>query len=130
MLICERIRQLRKEILHMNQNDFGKRISLSGSNVGNIEVGRVNLTDRVITDICNEFAVSENWLRSGGTDDEIFIELSEDVELSNYVSDLLDSTDDVVADLIKNFIVIYQKLDGDSKQVLKNVASDLLKKSK
>lgn len=130
MLICERIRQLRKEILHMNQNDFGKRISLSGSNVGNIEVGRVNLTDRVITDICNEFAVSENWLRNGGTDDEIFIELSEDVELSNYVSDLLDSTDDVVADLIKNFIVIYQKLDGDSKQVLKNVASDLLKKSK
>ena len=35
-----------------------------------------------------------------------------------YTQMLLDSTDDVVADMIKEIIVIYEKLDNDSKQAL------------
>ena len=70
----ERIRYLRKNVLRMNQKEFGSLIKLSGSNVGNIEVGRVGLTDRVIDDICSEFSVNEEWLRTGsGGDDNIFI---------------------------------------------------------
>ena len=70
----ERLRYLRKNVLHMNQKEFGSLIKLSGSNVGNIEVGRVGLTDRVIDDVCSEFNVNEEWLRTGfGGDDNIFI---------------------------------------------------------
>lgn len=131
MTIGERIRYLRKECLKIKSSEeFGKKICISGSNVGNIETGRVNATDRVISDICTVFNVNEDWLRYGGSDDEIFKELSESEEVAKYVQSLLDSTDDVVADMIKNFIVIYEKLDDDSKDVLKKVAKDLLNKSK
>lgn len=131
MTIRERIRHLRKDCLKIKSaDDFGSRIGISGSNVRNIETGRVNATDRVISDICTVFDVNEDWLRYGGSDDEIFKELSESEEVAKYVQSLLDSTDDVVADMIKNFIVIYEKLDDDSKDVLKNVAKDLLNKTK
>ena len=74
--------------------------------------------------------MNEDWLRHGGSDDKIFIELSENEEVAKYVQTLLDSTDDIIADMIKDFIVIYEKLDYDSKNVLKNVAKDLLEKNK
>lgn len=131
MTIGERIRYLRKNILVIKSGDeFGNKIGISGSNIRNIENSRINVTDRVISDICTVFSVNEDWLRSGGSDDEIFVELSENEEIAMYTQMLLDDTDDVIADMIKNFIVIYQKLGDDSKEVLKTVAKDLFNKSK
>lgn len=130
MDIYGRVKYLRKCILNMTQDDFSKKIKISRSNLGSIETGRVNVTDRVISDICTVFNVNEDWLRNGGSDNDIFTELSECEEVAKYVQTLLDSTDDVVADIIKNFIVIYEKLDDDSKDVLKSVAKDLLNKTK
>lgn len=130
LTIGERIRYLRKECLKIKSAEyFGKKIGISGSNVGNIETGRVNATDRVISDICTVFDVNENWLRHGEPN-EIFIELSESEEIAKYVQSLLDSSNDVIVDMIKNFIVIYQKLDDNSKDILKNVANELLDKTK
>lgn len=65
MTTGERIRHFRKQILKMTQEDFASKINISRSNLGNIEVGTIGLTDRVATDICNAFSVSEVWLRSG-----------------------------------------------------------------
>lgn len=126
--IFERVKYLRKDILNMTQDDFSKKIKISRSNLGSIETARVNITDRVISDICNAFSVNEDWLRNGGKDDDIFIEVSENEELTRYLQSILENTDDVIADIIKNFIVIYEKLDDDSKKVLKCVAKDLLNK--
>jgi len=72
MEIYERIKDLRKNILKLNQEDFSKSIGLSRSNIANIEVGRINLTDRVVSDICKEFNVNEEWLRNGNG--EMFLE--------------------------------------------------------
>ena len=131
MTIGERLRFLRKSKLgYKNCDDFGAKIGLSGSNIRNIETGRINLTDRVISDICNVYLVNEEWLRNGNYDDDddkIFIKLSDDEELAMYTQMLLDSsTDDVVANLIKKFICIYEKLDTESKQVLMNIADELI----
>lgn len=131
MTIGERIRYLRKDCLKIKSAiEFGNKIGISGSNISNIETGRVNATDRVILDICTVFDVNEDWLRNGGPDDDIFIKLSENEEIAKYVQTLLDSTDDTIANMIKNFIVIYEKLDSNSKNILKNVAKDLLDKTK
>ena len=65
MTTGERIRHFRKHILKKTQEDFARKINISRSNLGNIEVGTIGLTDRVATDICNAFSVSEVWLRSG-----------------------------------------------------------------
>lgn len=131
MTVGERIRYLRKSILKIKSGEaFGEKIGISGSNMRSIENSRVNATDRVITDICTVFNVNEEWLRNGGADDEIFIKLSENAEIAKYTQILLDSTDDIIADMIKNFIAIYYKLDDDSKYILKGIAKELLDKTK
>ena len=61
----ERIRQLRKNILHMTLEEFSKKINMSRSNLGNIETGRISLTERVLSDICRTFHVNQNWVLEG-----------------------------------------------------------------
>ncbi|WP_081771036.1 helix-turn-helix domain-containing protein [Clostridium ihumii] len=73
----ERIKHLRKDILKLNQEDFSKNIGISRSNIANIEVGRIKLTDRVISDICREFNVDEEWLRTGNGN-HIFVQTPDD----------------------------------------------------
>ena len=65
MTVGERIRHFRKQILKMTQEDFARKINISRSNIANIEIGKIALTDRVATDICNSFSISEDWLRTG-----------------------------------------------------------------
>lgn len=61
----ERIRHLRKKILKLTLENFSKQINISRSNLGNIETGKINLTDRVLTDLCREFHVNQNWILYG-----------------------------------------------------------------
>ncbi|MCM1183571.1 MAG: helix-turn-helix domain-containing protein [Roseburia sp.] len=125
----DRVRKIRKS-LDLTQQKFADRLSVKRNTVAQWELGINALTDQVIASICREFGVNEDWLRNGGPDEEMFIKLSKDEELARYTQKLLDSTDDIVADTIKNFIVIYEKLDDPGKQVLKNVAEELLNKAK
>ncbi len=65
MEIWERIRYFRKDVLNMTQADFANKVKISRSNLGNVETGRISVTDRLLIDICNAFSLSENWLRTG-----------------------------------------------------------------
>ena len=65
MTIGERIRFFRKEIQELTQEEFSKRINIGRANVASIEKNRIAVTDRVISDICNAFSLSEQWLRTG-----------------------------------------------------------------
>ena len=65
MTVGERIRHFRKQILKMTQEDFARKINISRSNIANMEIGKIALTERVATDICNSFSISEDWLRTG-----------------------------------------------------------------
>ena len=48
-----------------------------------------------------------------------------------YTQMLLDSsTDDVIANMIKKFICIYEKLDPNSKKILMNIADELIENQK
>ncbi|MCI9004138.1 MAG: helix-turn-helix transcriptional regulator [Lachnospiraceae bacterium] len=86
----ERIRQLRKEMLHMTLEEFSKEINISRSNLGNIETGRIALTERVLSDICRTFHVNQNWISNG--EEPIFEEnnTSLDIEISKLYSALTD----------------------------------------
>ena len=68
MQINERIRFLRKEHLNLTLDEMSKRLNISLSNLGNIETGKIGVTQRVITDICREFSVSTEWLETGEGD--------------------------------------------------------------
>lgn len=69
MNIGERIRRLRKT-LDLTQKEFGERIGIKGNTVAQYELGRNEPIDAVISLICREFNVNEEWLREG--EGEIF----------------------------------------------------------
>lgn len=60
-----RIKFLRTNTLAITQDQFAKSINISRSNLCNIETGRINVTNRVINDICSVYGVSESWLYTG-----------------------------------------------------------------
>lgn len=63
----QRIKLLRKS-LDLTQREFGDRIGVKGNTIANYELGRNEPIDAVISLICREFNVSEEWLRDGTGD--------------------------------------------------------------
>lgn len=60
----ERIKKLRKT-LDLTQEKFGAAINVKGNTVAQWESGRNAPADPVIRLICDQFRVSEEWLRTG-----------------------------------------------------------------
>lgn len=61
----ERIKHFRKKILKLSQVEFSKKLNISRPNLGNIEIGKINITDRVLSDICRVFQVRKEWILTG-----------------------------------------------------------------
>ena len=119
MEMYERIKYLRKECLHKTQAEFSKSIKISRSNLGSIEIGRIKVTDRVISDICSTYNVNEKWLRTG--EGGIFVKLTAESELGKYIADVLSCMDE----FIKNLIISYMKLDDKSKKIILDFIKNL-----
>lgn len=79
----DRIRQLRKD-LGLNQTDFGDKIGVKQGSIAAYENGLRTPIDAVITSICREFGVNEEWLRNGTG--EMYVKLSKDQELAAFVA--------------------------------------------
>ncbi len=61
----ERLKYLRKKVFKLSQKEFAQKINLSRPNLGNIEIGTINMTERVLADICRVFRVRKEWIMSG-----------------------------------------------------------------
>lgn len=117
--IFERIRELRKDKLGITQQEFSERIHISRSNLGNIEVGKVDVTDRLISDICREFGVNESWLRTG--EGEMFQPKTRNEELSAFFADALSSGPSIKTALL----TVMARLTEDQWALLADVARKL-----
>ena len=122
MNIGERIRLLRKNELKMTQDDFASKIDISRSNIGNIEIGRIAVTERIIASICREFSVNEEWLRTGNG--EMFVPLTRNQLITDFATDLImeDNT------FKKRLVEALAKLDENEWEVLEKLAESLIKK--
>ena len=68
MELYERIRELRKNHLHLSQTDFGKKLGVSRSVINNIELNALAKPEQklsLLKLICKEFSVNEEWLMNG-----------------------------------------------------------------
>lgn len=109
----ERIRHLRKDILHMNQTDFGKSLGVSRSVIKNMELNvlaRPEQKEPLIKLICKEFHVNESWLRTG--EGEPFAYNLEEDEFSSYAAEI-DRNDP----RLKQAILYYKKLSDKDKKL-------------
>lgn len=103
----ERLKELRNS-LGLSQEEFGERVGIkSRAHISLLENGTRNLTDRVMSDICREFSVNEEWLRSGQGD--MFVQPSE-FSLNEYAEK--NNLSELELDLIR----AYMDLDVDSRQ--------------
>ena len=125
----ERIRLLRKE-LGLNQSDFGNKIGVKQGTVAGYESGARTPLVAVVSSICREFDVNEEWLRTG--EGEMFEQMTEQQKLLKYTGMLLKDKDSAIVNAIQSFIVTYEQLDDTSKATLEKIAQqfiDNLKKS-
>lgn len=60
----DRIKKLRR-LLELTQKEFAERIGIKRNTIASYETGRNKPIDSVVSLICREYNVSEEWLRNG-----------------------------------------------------------------
>lgn len=87
----DRFKELRKE-LNATQQEFADKLKISRNFVAQIEMGSKVPSDRTIDDVCREFNVNEEWLRTGNGD--MFIPGIKDKQISAMLADVMKSGED------------------------------------
>jgi transcriptional regulator with XRE-family HTH domain len=118
----ERLKKLRKA-LDLTQQEFADRLGISRGNIGSYEVGKSALSDAVISLICREFNVNEDWLRTG--EGEMFIQMTRDEEIAAFVAKALRTEEDSFK---KRFIAMLSALDESDWESLEKIALLLVDK--
>lgn len=106
----------------LSKTAFGERINISQQYVSKLTKSGVP-SDRTISDICREFNVSENWLRTG--EGEMFNQLDDDADFLNICEQI-----NIHDDLIKRVIKAYWSLDENEKAAIRKLIDRFLQDDK
>ena len=116
----DRIKKIRKE-LDLTQQDFSNKIGISRGNIAAYEVGKNEPSDAVISLICREFNVNENWLRTGEGD--MFLPTNRHTAIAKLTKQLLNEEDDS----FKNrFVEMMANLSVEEWEFLERKATELV----
>ncbi len=115
----DRIRLLR-HTLGLTQQKFADKLGIKGNAISQYESGRNAPIDAVISLICREFNVNEEWLRTGNG--EMFVQRTRADELSSFVDQLLQSEPD---DIRRRFVTAISRLSTKELEVLERTALHL-----
>lgn len=114
-----RIVQLRKD-RGWTQEEFAEKMGISKNYVSLIENGKKVPSDRLVSDICREFNVNEDWIRYGKEPKK------PPDKLSTYLGQIKKGDEDFIKELIE----VYMELDPDSKKALRTIADKMYEKWK
>ncbi len=118
----ERLKLLRKA-LNITQQEMADKLGLKRNTVATYEMGKANPSDRTIADICREFNVNENWLRTG--EGEMFKPLSRSETIARFAGELMKDEDDSFR---RQLVEALAQLDEKEWEVLAGIARMLTKK--
>ena len=124
MDIYDRLKYLRKEVLGMSQEEFAATINISRSNLGNIEIKKINITERILTDICDKHNVNKEWLKTG--EGEMFAKKSTEDIFIEYMPKILAMED---GDFAKEFITILMQLEPEHWKLIEDFARKVIEKT-
>ncbi|CCZ35415.1 dNA-binding helix-turn-helix protein [Firmicutes bacterium CAG:646] len=119
----DRIKELRKR-LDLTQQEFAEKIGISRGNIAAYEVGKNAPSDAVISLICREFNVNEEWLRTGTG--EIFVSLTKKQVITDFMGDLIVNEEDSFK---QRLIEALAKLSSEDWESLEKIAENITKKS-
>ena len=114
-----RIKKLRKA-LDLTQQEFASRIGTSQNSLAGYETGRRNPSSSVINNICKEFRVNEEWLRTGAG--EMFQEMSRDDEIAAFIETVMR---DESAEFKRRLIAALAKLNDAGWDALEQFIEDM-----
>lgn len=100
---------------------FSDRINVSQAFVSQMCSGLKVPSDRTIADICREFNVNEDWLRTGRGDP--YIQLSRDEELAQFFGDVMKGED---PDFRRRLLSVMSRLTTDEWALLERMAWKLV----
>lgn len=116
----ERIRKLRRH-LDMTQQEFADKLGVKRGAIANYELGRNEPIDAVISLICREFNVNEEWLRNGTG--EMFVEMDKEDLLMEWAGRVLGNRS---SSFKKNFVKMLMSLTEDEWELLERKAKELV----
>lgn len=114
MEMHERIKELRKEYLHLSQTEFGERLGVSRSVINNIERNALARPDQKLSLIklmCSVFDVNEEWIVNGT--EPMFVETP-----SSTMEQLKKEFE--LDDFSYNLVYQYLKLDAEQRQTVRD----------
>lgn len=118
--IASRIIQL-VEVFGGNKSEFARKISVTPAYISKLSKQPESVpSDRTIADICREFNVSEEWLRTG--EGEMFVQKTRDEELSAFFGDLLSGE----PDFRRRFMAVLSRLSENEWAMLEQMADKLM----
>lgn len=100
---------------------FSDRINVSQAFVSQMCSGLKVPSDRTIADICREYDVNEDWLRTGQGDP--YIQLSRDEELAQFFGDVMKGED---PDFRRRLLSVMSRLTTDEWALLERMAWKLV----
>lgn len=100
---------------------FSDRINVSQAFVSQMCSGLKVPSDRTIADICREYDVNEDWLRTGQGDP--YIQLSRDEELAQFFGDVMKGED---PDFRRRLLSVMSRLTTDEWALLEQMAWKLV----
>jgi len=118
----ERIKQIRKNAKE-TQQAFADKLHVSKSTIEGYEYGRLNITDRIINDICREYDIEESWLRTGKG--KMYRDISEKEEILKKVNAYLDLPNDSTK---KKIAASLDLLSEDELDIVLGVINTMLEK--
>lgn len=118
----ERLKKLRKT-LDLTQQEFADRIGSKRNTIAKYETDTNVPSAAVISLICREFNVNENWLRTGEGD--MFMEMSRDEQIEKFIGDLLHGEEDSFK---RRLISGLTALDENGWKVLEDFLDSIQKK--
>ena len=65
LTINERIKDFRKNVLHMSQSEFAAQLGMKQTSVSTFEKSGGTVTDPTIKALCMAFNLNEDWVRNG-----------------------------------------------------------------
>ena len=120
----ERLKKLRKT-LDMTQQEFADRIGTKRNTIAKYETDTNVPSAAVISLICREFNVNEEWLREGKG--EMFIKMTRDEEIATFIGKTLHSEEDSFK---KRLISALSALNESDWETLEKLALSLVGKEK
>lgn len=106
----------------LRKTDFAQKLNVSQAYVSQLCSGTKNPSDRTVSDICREFNVNENWLRTG--EGEMFVPISRSQEIADFVGIVLKGEEDTFK---RRFVSMLARLEESDWEVLEKMVEDMKK---